>query len=361
MDAQVQDMRQEAATAALEERLIGALNGAAMVLMLSVGHRTRLLDAFAPDDWVTPAGLADAAGLQERYVREWLGAMVTAGIVEVDGAAGAYRFPAAHADLLTRQGSANLAALCQFVPLLGGVEDDIVTAFREGGGVPYHRYARFHEVMAEDSGQTVLPALVDHILPLVPGLSERLAEGIRVLDAGCGRGRALMLLAATFPDSRFTGWDLSEEAIAWARTEALRRGLDNVVFEARDLSDFDCTAPAGAFDLVTTFDAVHDQARPLALLTGIRRALAPDGGYIAQDIKWSSHHHHDVDHPLGPLLYTVSCMHCMPVSLAQGGEGLGAMWGRERAERYCRDAGFATVAVHELEHDIQNYYYVCRP
>ena len=105
----------------------------------------------------------------------------------------------------------------------------------------------------------------------------------------------------------------------------------------------------------------NDQANPLAVLTGIRRALKPVGVYIAQDIQGSSHHHGDRDHPLGTLLYTISCMHCMSVSLAQGGEGLGAMWGREKAEAYCYQAGFRSVEVHELQHDIQNFYYVCRP
>lgn len=169
-----------------------------------------------------------------------------------------------------------------------------------------------------------------------------------------------MLLAEAFPQSRFSGFDLSEEAIAWARGMTRDAGLSNIAFEVRDLSDFDVTAPDKAFDLITTFDAVHDQAKPISVLKGIRRALADGGVYIAQDIKGSSHHHGDRDHPLGPLLYTVSCMHCMTVSLAQGGEGLGAMWGREVAERYFKDAGFGTTEVHELEHDIQNYYYVNR-
>ncbi len=111
---------------------------------------------------------------------------------------------------------------------------------------------------------------------------------------------------------------------------------------------------------MTTFDAVHDQARPMAVLRGIRRSLAEGGVYLCQDIKGSSHHHLDRGHPLGTLLYTISCMHCMTVSLAQDGEGLGAMWGRETAGRYFREAGFGSVEVHELPHDPQNYY-VCRP
>ena len=270
------------------------------------------------------------------------------------------RLPPEHAGLLTRSAPANLAVFAQYIAQLGAVEDDIVTCFRDGGGVSYSRYQRFHEIMAEDSGQTVLPALLDHILPLIPGITKRLSEGIRVLDVGCGRGRALMLMAESFPNSRFVGYDLSAAAIGWARAQATKAGLRNVTFDVRDLSDFDETAEEAAFDFITTFDAIHDQAWPLKVLTGICRSLAKGGVYLAQDIKGSSHHHENRDHPLGTLLYTVSCMHCMTVSLAQGGEGLGAMWGREVAESYFEKAGFGSVEVHELEHDIQNYYYVCR-
>lgn len=352
----------EARMGAFEERLVDVLNDGALNLMLSIGHRTGLFDAMAGMAPATSAEIADNAGLQERYVREWLGAMTVGRIVDHDAAAGTYALPPEHAALITRNApNGNLAVFAQYMPLLGAVEDDIVRCFREGGGVRYERYGRFHEVMAEDSGQTVLPALIDHILPLIPGLIGRLEKGIRVLDVGCGRGKALNLLAGTFPNSRFVGFDLSEEATTFARREARERGNRNVEFVARDLSDFDRTAEPAAFDFVTTFDAVHDQARPLAVLRGIRLTLASDGVYLAQDIKGSSHHHGDLDHPLGPVLYTVSCMHCMSVSLAQGGEGLGAMWGREKALEYFHEAGFSDVRVEELSHDLQNYYYVCRP
>lgn len=351
----------ESRRAAFESRILDALNQGALCLMLSLGHRTGLFDALAGSGALTPAELAARAGLQERYVREWLGAMLVAGVVQLDVDAGAYRLPPEHAAVLTRAGEANLAVFAQYIAQLGAVEDEILACFRRGGGVPYERYARFHEIMAEDSGQTVLPALKSHILPLVPGLVDRLAEGVDVLDVGCGRGRAILLLAQEFPRSRFVGMDLSREAIAWASEEAGRLGLANVRFERADLSDFEETAPAERYDLVTTFDAVHDQARPMRVLKGIRRALKPHGIYLAQDIKGSSHPQNNVGHPLGTLLYTVSCMHCMSVSLAQGGEGLGAMWGRETAERMFAEAGFDHVTVHELAHDPQNYYYVCAP
>lgn len=343
-----------------ESRLLEALNNAGLMLMTSIGHRTGLFDALAHGRPVTPPALAEATGLQERYLREWLGGMTVAGVLEHDPDAETYALPEAHAALLTRTGDANMAVYAQFIGQLGAVEDDVVACFRDGGGVPYERYHRFHEIMAEDSGQSVLPALFDAILPLVPELSGRLEAGIRVLDCACGRGMALVRMAARYPRSRFTGYDLSEEAIAWARQHAAGEGLHNVSFEVRDLSDFDRSAEPGAFDLVTTFDGIHDQARPLALLRGIRRSLAPGGVYLAQDIHASSHHHGDRDHPLGPLLYTISLMHCMTVSLAQGGEGLGTMWGRERAFDYLREAGFTDVSVHRLEHDPQNDYFVCR-
>ena len=164
------------------------------------------------------------------------------------------------------------------------------------------------------SAQTVLSVLMSHILPLVPGMAERLEEGASLLDLGCGRGRALLLLAERFPASTFQGYDLSAAAIAYASDEAAAGGLENVRFEARDLSTFDRDADPDAFDYVTTFDAVHDQAKPLALLQGIRRTLRPGGVYLMQDIQGSSHVHENLDHPGAPLLYMISCMHCMTVS-----------------------------------------------
>lgn len=349
------------AVEAFEERLVGALNEAGMLLMISIGHRLGLFNTLDGAPPMTSEALAEHTGLDERYLREWLGAMTAAGIVLLDPAAGRYRLPAEHATLLTDHGEANMGVYAQFIPMLSQVEDDIVECFRHGGGVPYERFHRFHTVMAEDSGQTVLAALFDHILPLAPDLPEHLESGIRVLDAGCGRGRALIALAERYPNSDFTGYDFSAEAIEWARGHAREKELQNLRFELRDLSDFEETAPPAAFELVTTFDAIHDQARPMSLLKGIRRSLTDDGIYLAQDIRAHSHHHENVDHPLGTFLYALSVMHCMTVSLAQSGEGLGTMWGRETALEYLHAAGFSDVQVHELDHDPQNDYFVCRP
>jgi len=309
----------------------------------------------------TCEALARSTGLQERYVREWLAALVVGRLVEFDPGAQTYALPPEHAAALTRAATPNnLAAAAQYLPVLGSVEDDLVECFRQGGGVPYARYRRVHDVMAEDSEQTVLSALFSHILPLVPDVVEQLEGGASAADLGCGQGRALLRLAERFPRSAFVGVDLSEDAIAVGRAEARALGLENVTFVARDLSDFDLDATPEGFDLVTTFDAVHDQARPRALLAGIRRSLRPGGVYLMQDIDASSDLAQNLERPLAPLLYAISTMHCMTVSLAQGGEGLGTMWGVDRAQAMLRDAGFRDVQVHRLPHDIQNAYFVAR-
>ena len=342
-------------------RVLSALNEGAFCLMASIGHRTGLFDAMRDQPPMTSGEIAARAGLNERYVREWLGAIVTAGVVDVDPRTLRFGLPPEHAAFLTRAAAAdNLAVFTQYIALLGGVEDDIVECFRKGGGVPYERFPRFHAVMAEDSGQSVLSSLESHILPLVPGLVDQLARGVRTLDVGCGQGRVMIRLAELFPNSTFVGMDLSEEAIEAARNEASTRGLRNVEFVAIDLGDFDEKAEPESFHFITTFDAVHDQARPLNVLKGIHRALRRDGLYLMQDIKGSSHVYNNVAHPIGTFLYTVSCMHCMTVSLAQGGEGLGAMWGEEKTREYLERAGFRSVEKHELAHDIQNNWYVVR-
>ncbi len=346
---------------AFASQVLRSLNGGAFCLMASLGHRSGLFDAMRGQPPMRSEEIAARANLNERYVREWLGAMVTAGVVEVDADTSAFRLPPEHAAVLTRAaGADNIALFAQYIPLLASVEDDILHCFQHGGGVPYERFPRFHDVMAEDSGQSVLSSLESHVLPLVPGLVDRLSAGIDVLDVGCGRGRIMTRLAELFPNSRFTGIDLSKEATDRARQDATERGLENLTFVARDLSDFDEWAEPASFDFITTFDAIHDQAKPLNVLKGIRRALRPDGVYLMQDIKGSSYVHENVGHPLGTMLYTVSCMHCMTVSLAQGGEGLGAMWGEQKTRQYLLRAGFSSVTTHELAHDIQNNWYVVR-
>jgi cyclopropane fatty-acyl-phospholipid synthase-like methyltransferase len=194
----------------------------------------------------------------------------------------------------------------------------------------------------------------------VRDLEKRLEGGISVLDVGCGRGRALLHLATRFPRSRFVGFDLSASAVADARVEAEHAGLDNLTFAARDLTAFDVAQEDEVYDLVTAFDAIHDQAEPQRVLDGIHRVLAPGGIFLMQDIRAASRLEDNLDHPLGPLLYTISTMHCMTVSLAQGGAGLGTMWGEERALAMLGSAGFTDIEVHRPAHDVQNNFYVMR-
>ena len=332
--------------------LIDTINKAGTALSLSIGHRTGLFDAMRSGEALSPAGWADRLDLQERYVAEWLGAMATAGIVAVDHA-GRYTLPAEHALFLGEDAPAgSMTSMMQWVGVLAPVETQIVDCFRTGGGVPYSSYPRFHEVM-EQEGKLTFDA--DATLALVDGLVERLEQGIDVLDVGCGRGRALHVYAERFPNSRFVGYDLSAEAIETARSRS--DDLPNLRFETLDCMRME---DSGAFDLIFTFDAIHDQPHPARLLDNIHRALRDGGVYIAQDIWAHSQVADNRDHPLAPFIYTISLMHCMTVSLAQGGIGLGAAWGEEKARELLGEAGFGSVEVHRLPHDIQNAYYVCR-
>ncbi len=338
------------------DKMMVVLNGGALALMISLGHRTGLFDVMAELPPSTSQQISDAADLNERYVREWLGAMVTGGIIEYSQADCAYHLPREHAALLTRSGTqGNMAAFMQYIPVLGIVEDEIVVCFKNGGGVPYSSYPGFHQVMAEDSGQTVVAALSDVILPLVPGLVDSLERGITVLDIGCGSGRAINMMAGTFPNSTFFGYDISEEAVAVSRTGAEEAGLKNAKFTVRDVTNIGET---DSYDLITAFDAIHDQAKPAEVLKGISQALRPGGTFLMQDIRASSELQNNLGHPAGSFLYTVSCMHCMTVSLSQNGEGLGAMWGEEKAREMLRDAGFTRVDVKQLPHDFQNNYFI---
>lgn len=342
-------------------KFLTTLNSGALCLMISIGHRTGLFDAMRECPPFTAEEIATKAGLQARYVREWLGAMVTADVIAVDRTSTRFSLPPEHAAFLTRAAAAdNMAVFSQYIAVLGNVEDAIVECFIKGGGVPYEKFGRFHAVMAEDSGQSVLSALEEHILPLIPGLTHQLDQGIRVLDIGCGSGRIMNRMAQLFPSSRFSGVDLSPEAIDTARRQAQEKKLTNIDFAVRDLSNFDQTNDCEAYDLITAFDAIHDQAKPLNVLKGIRHALKSDGAFLMQDIRGSSEVYNNIGHPLGAFLYTISTMHCMTVSLAQGGEGLGAMWGEEKARQYLEDAGFHTIETHRLAHDIQNNWYVIR-
>ncbi|MGH3677352.1 MAG: class I SAM-dependent methyltransferase [Mycobacterium sp.] len=340
------------------ERMVGAIDSACLTVLMSIGHQTKLFDTLAELPRATSQQIADAAGLNERYVREWLGGVVAARIVDYDPATQTYSLPPHRAAVLTRgAGPDNLARIAQFIPLFGEVEQKIIGCFYAGGGLPYSDYPRFHKLMAEESGEVFDAELVDAVLPLADGLPERVRAGADVADIGCGSGHAINVMAQAFPASRFTGIDFSEEGLAAGAAEAQGLGLTNATFIQRDVTELDATE---TYDVITVFDAIHDQAQPAQVLENIYRALRPGGIFLMVDIKASSRLEDNIGVPLATFLYTVSAMHCMSVSLGLDGAGLGTVWGKQLATSMLADAGFGEVAVSEIESDPFNYYYIAR-
>ncbi|HEX9640604.1 MAG TPA: class I SAM-dependent methyltransferase [Candidatus Krumholzibacteria bacterium] len=348
----------QAKAEAFAGEIIGALNGACLSYLLSVGQRTGLFDKLAGLPPSTSDEIARATGLNERYIREWLGGMTAARILEHDPAKLTYWLPPEHAASLTRAaGPGNLATMSQYISLIGHVEDRVIEAFRNGGGVPYSAFPKFQELQREESAQIYDATLIDVTIPLVEGLVDRLGSGIDVADVGCGAGHAVNLMARAFPNSRFTGFDISEEGIGIARAEAKEWGLTNANFEVKDVSMLDGSP---TFDFITAFDTVHDQAQPRRVLKGIADSLRPGGAFLCVDIQADSTHAGNLDHPLGVMLYTFSVFHCMTVSLALDGEGLGTMWGEQKARELMQEAGFKDITTARVEGDIMNNYYVAR-
>ncbi|MCW6007940.1 class I SAM-dependent methyltransferase [Micromonospora sp. CPCC 205371] len=336
-------------------RLFELYTGGLLTSLIDIGFRTGLFEAAAQGP-TTSAGLAERAGLNERYVREWLGALTTGGIIEYDGSARTYTLPPEHAASLTGAGAANLAPSSQIMVLLAEQVDGVTRAFREGGGVPYERFRpRFTDVMDTLGRGTYDELLIAEFLPLAGDLTAHLERGIRAADVGCGTGHCVNLMAQAYPASAFVGYDLSAEAIARARAEAAELGLANATFEVLDVAALPATP---GFDAVFAFDAIHDQAAPATVLRRVYEALTPGGVFFMVDINASSDLQSNMDNPLAPMLYAISTLHCMTVSLAAGGAGLGTVWGRELAERMLAEAGFLDTTVHDAPGDPLDLVYV---
>lgn len=352
-----------------EEKMVAILNQGAVNLAMGLGYRLGLFEVLdAQNRPRTAMQIADAAGLNRRYVKEWLGVMVCGGIVELITAEdGISRFslPRAHADLLTRRaGRGNLGVYTQEIPLLTNCAmDAVLKGFSSGDGVPYDSYPDFHDFMAQLGDAKHRRVLVDVFLPSVDDgrVVEALHRGIDVCDLGCAQGVATALMAQAFPQSRFTGIDISDEALEKATRTARESGLTNIRFLCRDAAQLIGNKDlSGRFDYVTAFDAIHDQTQPLEALQGIFAILKPDGAFSMIDIAAESEIAGNRNHPMGPFLYTVSLMHCMPVGLVESGAGLGMMWGRQLAENMLARAGFKQVTVAEIPDDPFNLHFFCR-
>jgi 2-polyprenyl-3-methyl-5-hydroxy-6-metoxy-1,4-benzoquinol methylase len=346
----------QAKAEAFAEKLLQAVDGASLSLLTSIGHRTGLFDSMAELPPSTSKEIARAAALDERYVREWLGGMVVAEVVHYDPDTGRYALPPEHAAFTTTAvGPDNIGFFTQYISMMGEIENEIVRVFREGGGVPYTSYQRFQSLQREETARVYDAALVEGILPLVPGLVERLDDGIRVLDVGTGAGHAINVMARAFPNSSFRGTDISQEGVDLAMAEAESWELTNVGFDLEDT-----TGTTGRYDLVTAFDTIHDQANPTAALRSIADALNPNGVFLMGDINFSTNLEDNVGNLFAPSIFAFSVFHCLTVSLAYGGEGLGTAWGEQLARSKLAEAGFTKVETNQIDGDFLNLYYIAQ-
>jgi 2-polyprenyl-3-methyl-5-hydroxy-6-metoxy-1,4-benzoquinol methylase len=354
---------------AFSDKMTAVLNYGALNLAMGIGYRTRLFDIM--DTFNTPetaASIAEKSGLSTRYVTEWLGVMVCGDIVELttaDNSDDRFLLPKAHADLLTRRaGNSNLGVYTQEIPLLTTCAmEAVVNGFHTGNGVDYDHYPKFQHFMTQLADAKHSRVLVETFLPSVADgrIVRRLMSGIRVCDIGCGEGLAITLMARAFPESEFVGIDISEAAIQKAAASAAKHGISNGRFMQLDAAALtESHQWAAYFDYITAFDAIHDQKRPLHALKGVYTLLKPDGLFSMVDIAASSILGENRNHPMGAFLYTVSLMHCMPVGLADGGAGLGMMWGHQQAKKMLHSAGFRHVAVEDIPDDPFNYHFLCR-
>ncbi len=340
-------------------KLLGALNSSALILMTSIGHRSGLFDALARITPATVKELAAEADLAERYVREWLGVMVTAGVVEYDPAAASYHLPAEHAGWLTRAAAPNnIAVTAQMIGVRGwsGGRNPRSLPRRQRAALP--RLWPLHEVMGEHTQQVVVMNLVSTILPIMPDAIARLEAGIEVIDVGCGAGGAVLELAQRFPKSRFRGIDLCEDAYEAAEAEG-RRGAGSL-----NLSFAESMSPRNAVLAHMTWCSrstrcttrrTRRDARQRAAFAEAGRDV-PDGRYRRlEPAREQPRPHagrlslHGLDHALHPGV------------AGAGRRGARHDVGVELAAEMLGKAGFGTVELKRPPTDPFNAYFVARP
>src|SRR5205807_4502979 len=295
-------------------KVVEQISGTMTTLLGAVGDRLGLFKNLAQQGPATSAELASRTNLNERYVREWLGGMAAAGYLNYDGPTKRFNLPAEHASVLAHEnGPFFVGGMYQMLPAFTNVFDRVVTTFRDGGGVSQSHYndmmwdwlERFTSTWFEN-------LLLQQWIPAMPDVKALFERGCDVADVGCGRGRGIIKLAQAFPQSRYVGYDNFGPTVARATANAREAGVpDRVRFEERDVSK----GLPGQFDVITTFDVVHDAVDPLQLLQSIRRALRPGGLYVCLDINCSDKLEENVN-PLGAMFHGVSVFYCMTTSLA---------------------------------------------
>lgn len=337
-------------------KLFADYTGAAMIWMCSLGDRLGLFKDLATHGPATSAELAERARIQERYAREWLSALASGGYLSHDPASGRFALPPACTPVLAEEsGALFLGGALEMFPVYGQIFEPLVEAFRRGGGVPFEAYnEHLWHGMERMSAGWFSHLLVQQWLPTVPDVVEQLEQGIAVADLGCGRGRALIELAKAFPRSRYVGYDAFEPNTARAQANAAAAGVaDRVSFRHQRISD---TLPE-QYDLITTFDVVHDAADPLALVRAIHAGLRSGGTYLCLEVACGDDLEQNAAVPLGAAWYSGSVLYCLTTSLAQGGVGLGTCGLPEgKLRELCLAAGFRSVDKLPIENPFNNLY-----
>jgi SAM-dependent methyltransferase len=338
-------------------KVVEQISGTMTTLLGAIGDRLGLFKNLAEQGSATSAELASRTKLNERYLREWLGGMGTAGYVNYDGATKRFSLPAEHASVLAQEnGPFFVGGMYQMLPAFTSVFDHVLNAFRNGGGVSQSQY---NDMMWDGLERFTCTwfenLLLQQWIPAMPDVKAHLERGCDVADVGCGRGHALIKLAQAFPRSRYVGYDNVGPTIMRATVNAREaRVSDRVRFEERDVSK----GLPSQFDVLTTFDVVHDAVDPLQLLRSIRRALRPGGVYVCLDINCSDKLEENTN-PLGAMFHGVSVFYCMTTSLANHGAGLGTLGFHEaKVRELCAKAGFSSVGRVPLDNPFNNLYEV---
>lgn len=335
------------------ERFEVLASGAAAIGALAVADRAGVLEAMAGKGPLTVAELS-ADRFAPRYVEEILAVLAAAGIVEHEASTSRFRLPDEHAACLADPDSPySMAGWLDLLPAAMTAIDRISHATVHGGGVPIDEFdARAVAGVDRLNSPGTRILLTKRWLPAMPDLVARLEAGARVADVGCGSGAAAVAMALAYPLSTVTGFDLDPRAVARARNRAVQSGLSNLSIELMPVAELPTW-----FDLITTFDVIHDLPHPVEALERIRSALIEGGTYLMME---PAAEPSLVDNftPRGILTFGSSLLYCLPQSLVDGGAGLGAGWGPLRAEELCRQVGFTRFEMLPIDNPNSNFYRV---